>query len=156
MTTPLPYGVLPSANMLHGPARANGTTADAVLALCRKAIRRGQLDGVRDLLRSMGFAWAEPTVSDLDLDVARVADAIDLDREETAPGAHVRGSMRTQLRVVKAPCSRCAEFSSIARPAVCRDCRSLSVDDRALFGRELAAGEAMAGMQASANEDGER
>ena len=42
----------------------------------RAMMRKGLTENVRDALRACGFAWTAPTVSDLDLDVARVAEAL--------------------------------------------------------------------------------
>lgn len=73
----LSYGALPVASMLHPRAHAMGVGTAGVLSLMRASLRvHGPNDGLLALLNAFGFTWAPQIVTDLDLDVAAVADAL--------------------------------------------------------------------------------
>lgn len=76
MTT-IPYGLLPTPSMLHPRAVAAGVGTSSLLAVMRESLKRhGPNDGLHAVLRAVGFTWAAPSVSDLEVDVAAVADAL--------------------------------------------------------------------------------
>lgn len=82
--TQLPYGELPTAAALHSAAQIAGTTAASVLDVCRRSMAvDGPNEGVRQLLRALGFDWAKPvscgcgSVPCMCTDLAAVAEALD-------------------------------------------------------------------------------
>lgn len=72
------YGTLPTHSALFPYARAAGVTTSSLLDVMRASLRLdGPNEGLHQLLRAVGFTWAPPSVSDLDLDIAAVAAALD-------------------------------------------------------------------------------
>lgn len=70
-------GTLPTASAIYTRCRELGVAPDATLRTLRALLRHGHAEQARALLNTLGFTWSEPSVSDLDLDVAAVAEALE-------------------------------------------------------------------------------
>lgn len=71
------FGSLPTKRALCLLARLSDTEASEVLAVMRRSLARfGANETLRAMLAAYGFGWSAPAVSELDLDVAAVADAL--------------------------------------------------------------------------------
>lgn len=71
------YGSLPTASALHPAASAAGVSTGGLIRVMQASLRKhGPNDGLRELLRAVGFDWAPQSPSELELDVAAVADAL--------------------------------------------------------------------------------
>lgn len=74
----LAFGTLPTTSFLSLHASITGSEAREVLDVMRRSLARfGANETLRQMLLAYGFQWsAAPGASDLDLDVAAVAEAL--------------------------------------------------------------------------------
>jgi hypothetical protein len=77
----LPFGTLPTRSGLATLGDTQGVNPDSLMRLMRALLKRdGASEGLHQLLRAVGFTWGPaPTVTDLELDVAAVAEALAAD-----------------------------------------------------------------------------
>lgn len=73
----IPFGYLPTRAGLATLGDLQGVSVDSLMRVMRASLQRhGPNEGLRELLRAVGFDWAPQSVTDLELDVAAVADAL--------------------------------------------------------------------------------